>query len=296
MNKLEYLEKRKSVRNYLKKGLSDADKREVRSLLEAPHPMGDEPGFELVFVEDGARASIKLEGFAGYSGVMIPAPHYIGVFSRKDAVSVRKAAYAVEDVIFRLMTMGIGSCWISVLDSSSAKVSMGWKEKEELIALVALGYPKEENYFQKLFGNLKRPLVNPLKEGYVGLDLETKEELTTREDTSSFVYLDHWGNDTDFDELERRGIDKVYYYLKYAPSWGNRQPWKFIVEGDDIILCIHKDPGISEINEQLDGGIAMYYLKLAMHEHGLQGQWNFSDFDKDYGVPEDYWVVGRFSL
>ena len=66
MNKLEYLEKRKSVRNYMKKGLSDSDKREVRSLLEAPHPMGDVPGFELVFVEDGKRAAIKLEGFAQY--------------------------------------------------------------------------------------------------------------------------------------------------------------------------------------------------------------------------------------
>lgn len=296
MNKLEYLEKRKSVRNYLNKPLSDADKREVRSLLEAPHPMGDVPGFELVFVEDGERASIKLEGFAGYSGVMIAAPHYVAVFSEPGILNARKAAYAVEDVIFRLMTMGIGTCWISVKDSYSAKVAMGWGDKKELLAFVALGYPKEDNYFKRLFGQLKRPLVNPLKEGYVGLDLETKEDIATREDTSSFVYLDRWGVTTDFDELERRGIDRVYYYLKYAPSWGNRQPWKFIVEGDDIILCIHKNPAMSEINQHLDAGIAMYYLKLAMQEHGLSGNWNFRHIEKDYGIPEDYWIIGRFSL
>ena len=296
MNKLEILEKRKSCRNYKKKELVDEDKRDLRSLLEAPHPMGNIPGYELVFVDDGKRAAIKLGGFAGYSGIMIEAPHYIAVFSNVEPDNVRKTAYAAEDIILRMMTMGIGSCWITVLDSDAAKISMGWRDKDELVALVALGYPKEDNYFSRLFSNLKHPLVNPLKDGYVGLNLETKNDIPLREETSSFVYLERWGNSTDYNELERRGLDKVYYYLKYAPSWGNRQPWKFIVDHDDIILCIHKNPQVSDISENLDGGIAMYYFKLAMDEHGLSGRWNFDDLDKDYGIPQDYWMAGRFSF
>ncbi len=296
MNKLELLEKRRSVRNYKNKSLSEEDKRRVRSLLEAPHPLGNIPGYELVFIEDGPRAAIKLEGFAGYSGVMIEAPHYIGLFSEKECPSIRKSAYALEDIVVRMMSMGIGSCWISVVDSDAAKTVMGWQEKDELVALLALGYPREENYFSKLFSNLASPLINPLKEGYARLNLETKDSMPLREETSSFVFLDRWGNTADYDELERRGIDRVYYYLKYAPSWGNRQPWKFIIDGDSIVLCIHTNPSIGSISESLDGGIAMYYFKLAMEGHGLGGHWLFNGLEKDYDIPDDYWVAGRFTF
>ncbi|HZK10548.1 MAG TPA: nitroreductase family protein [Clostridia bacterium] len=296
MNKLEILEKRKSCRNYKNKELVAEDKRNIRSLLEAPHPLGNIPEYELVFVDDGKRSAIKLEGFAGYSGVMIEAPHYIAVFSESDPANVRKTAYAVEDIILRMIAMDIGSCWITVLDSYAAKIAMGWKNKGDLIALIALGYPQEDNYFSRLLSNLKHPLTNPLKEGYGGLNFETKSGLPLREETSSFVYLDHWGNSTDHYELERRGLDRVYNYLKYAPSWGNRQPWKFIVDHDDIVLCIHKNPKVSEIDENLDGGIAMYYFELAMTEHGLRGKWDFDALDKDYGIPQDYWTAGRFKL
>lgn len=296
MNKLEILEKRKSCRHYKKKELVDEDKRSLRSLLEAPHPLGHVPGYELVFVEDGLRAAIKLEGFAGYNGIMIEAPHYFAVFSQEDSMSIRKSAYAVEDIILRMMAKGIGSCWITVQDSHAAKIAMGWKQESQLVAFVALGYPKEDNYFSRLFSNLKHPLINPLKEGYAQLNLETKNDLPLREETSSFVYLECWGKSTDYDELERRGLDRVYYYLKYAPSWGNRQPWKFIIDEDAIVLCIHKNPEVSTISESLDGGIAMYYFELAMEEHGLGGNWSFDKPVKDYGIPEDYWVAGTFTL
>ncbi|NLY73533.1 MAG: hypothetical protein GX079_07585 [Tissierellia bacterium] len=296
MNKLEFLEKRKSVRNYKNKQLSAEDKRNLLSMLEAPNLLGEIPGYELVFIEDGPRAAIKLEGFAGYSGVMIEAPHYIAVFAEKKCINMRKSAYEVEDIVLKMMAMEVGSCWISIKDSDSAKVAMGWTDKAELIALVALGYPKEENYFSKLFSNLQHPLINPLKEGYANLNLETKNGMPLREETSSFVYLDTWGNSTGYGELVRRGIDKVYHYLKYAPSWGNRQPWKFIIDKDDIILCIHEDEKLGRINECLDAGIAMYYFKVAMEGHGLRGEWHFDGLDLDYGVPDDYWVAGRFAL
>lgn len=297
MNKLEFLEKRKSCRNYKNRDLSSEDKEKLLQILQAPHPLEEVPGYELVFVEDGNRAAIRLEGFAGYSGVMIKAPHYIGVFADEKCIHVRKAAYGVEDVILKMMAMDIGSCWISVKDSDAAKLSMGWKDKEaRLVALVALGYPKEENYFSKLFSNLKHPLINPLKEGYANLNLETKNGMPLREETSSFVYLNEWGNSTDYSELERRGIDKVYHYLKYAPSWGNRQPWKFIIDKNDIILSIRHDDKISRVDECLEAGIAMFYFRVAMEGHGLRGWLHFTDLGKDYGIPEEYWVAGRFAL
>lgn len=296
MNKLELLEKRKSCRNYKNKPLSQEDKRLVKSLLEAPHPLGDIPGYELVFIEDGPKTAIRLEGFAGYSGLMIEAPHYIALFSEKNCQSIRKSAYGLEDIIVRMMSMDIGSCWISLVDPDAAKTIMGWQDRAELVALLALGYPREENYFSRLFSNLATPLINPLKEGYARLNLETKDSMPLREETSSFVYLDEWGNSTDYAELERRGIDRVYYYLKYAPSWGNRQPWKFIIDGDSIVLCIETNSKISPINESLDGGIAMYYFQLAMEGHGLRGHWLFNGLEKDYKIPEDYWVAGRFTF
>ncbi len=40
----------------------------------------------------------------------------------------------------------------------------------------------------------------------------------------------------------------------------------------------------------------MYYFKLAMDENGLSGQWTFNNLDKDYGIPEDYWMTGRFTF
>jgi nitroreductase len=51
---------------------------------------------------------------------------------------------AVEHMALTAWDLGIGSCWIGWFDEQRVKKTLGIKDKEEVIALLTLGYPGKE--------------------------------------------------------------------------------------------------------------------------------------------------------
>ena len=92
------------------------------------------------------------------------------------------------------------------------------------------------------------------------------------------------------------GIDEVLYYMRLAPSWGNRQPWKFILDGEKIVLVIEKADKVSSHKEHIEAGIAMIYFEVAMHGQGLNGKWTIKceECENSYDLPEEYFIAGYF--
>lgn len=291
MNKIELIEKSKSVREYKNKPLSREDRLLLESILERPLTKGEVGLFELHFEEDGASAASRLSGLAGYSGRMIEAPHYLVLLSEPTGEGYRQSGFIGQDVIFQLMQEGIGSCWISVEDHEGVKQNLGLSSDKRVVALIALGYPKQDGFFEKLFAGIRPSKSIHSGTGYADLSYKGKEDLLSSP-SSSLVYVGEWGNTADADELERRGFLGVYHYMKYAPSWGNRRPWKFILQGEDVLMAVEKT-GQDALTDHLEGGIAMYYFRLAMHEMGFGGEWS-PQVQAD--IPENYLLVGKYSL
>lgn len=296
MSQIQDLTKRKSVRDYHKRGLKAEALSFVEQAIRPPYPVANGDLVDIRLLENGPDVQSKLTGLAGYAGVMIEAPHYLAVFVELTPKAYRAAGYYVEKVLFDAMEHNIGTCWIHVGQPDAAKARLGIETDKSLIALVALGEPLEENAIAKFFQRIKanKPSVYS-PGGYGDLDVKYEERRSDRQATVDLVYLDTWGNSLTHDEMEQRNLLEIYTLMKNAPSWGNRQPWKFIIDGHDIVLAIENNERGDVASDNLDGGIAMFYFDLAMNQRGFSGQWH-PLYENKYNVPGDYTIVGKYTV
>ena len=118
------------------------------------------------------------------------------------------------------------------------------------------------------------------------------------------------------DPVPQKKLEYVLEAARLAPSWGNRQCWRFIVVKDEakrrvittrewaaeapaiIVGCAYPDLSGSRFNQQyymLDMGIAMEHLILAAAEQGFGTCW-IVQFDEEavkqaLSIPEEVRVV-----
>ncbi len=293
MRKIRLIEERKSCRDYQNKNLKNVDMKNVEDFTVS-YTQNDYSDIELKIERDGQKIYDTLNGISGYNGVMVRAPHYVIIYSYKNDMEYRKAGFVGEKLIISMLGEGIDSCWIDVNDSDAAKKALGVDTEKDIVALIAFGYSNERTLFSKMFKGTKGSAADVKKKGYRGNDFDVTSSSTERNETTDYVYLGKWGENITSEELGRRGLDKVYHYIQYAPSHGNRQPWKFIVCPGEMVITIKKNDDIVDRSENLEGGIAMFYLYVAMNELGYAGDWNYSDSENKYGVPEDYRIIGKF--
>ena len=122
--------------------------------------------------------------------------------------------------------------------------------------------------------------------------------------------------------VSRDEIEYVLEAARLAPSWGNRQCWRFIVVTDEelrkkitirdwaaeapvvIVGCADPTKAGDKAGKpyyMLDMGISMEHLILAAHERGLGTCWLGGQFDEEVvrealGVPESHRVVALTPL
>lgn len=297
MHKL--FEKRRSVREY-KARVVETNRIEdlIGTLASKPSLI---PGIrtDFVFLQDGDAVHETLDGQVGYFGKLIKAPHYMAVLSDSGEGAFMNAGYMVERFNLMATDMGLGTCTIEVPEETGPiKKLLNIESPMELMVLLAVGYPKKERKVLNIYDTMLKGSLSPLTElGYPKIDPEyAGEPVSSRLAVDEIVFMGAWGNKVDMEELQQRGVDEVFYYMRLAPSWGNRQPWRFILDGTRIVLFMEGDcEGISKKVEKIEAGIAMLYLELAMAEKGVTGAWTFEAVGKDYGAPQTYYVAGIFN-
>ncbi len=293
MRMIKLIEERKSCRDYQNKKLKREDINKVKDFI-ASYTLHDYKDLDLAIEYDGDVIYDKLNGISGYNGIMVKAPQYIIIYSYKKDEEYRKAGFVGEKLIISMLGEDIDSCWIDVNDSDAAKRALGSHTEKDIVALIAFGYSNERTFINKIFKTAKGSASDVKKKGYRDNDFDVTVSSSDRNVTTDYIYVEKWGNEITPGELSRRGLDNVYHYIQYAPSHGNRQPWKFIICPGEMVITIKKNENIVDRSENLEGGIAMFYLYVAMVESGYAGDWNYSDSENNYDVPEDYRIIGKF--
>lgn len=265
-----FLSSRKSVREYKKKIVSPMlldNIQEYLNLLEKEDGTGN---IKFRLYENGDRIYDGLKGLGGYSGVMIESPHYIGLdLKNKEEGTIIYGAYYMEKLITKLHSMGLGSCWISIENvDKRLKEEIFGNISGEINYLLALGYAKPNN-----------PFVNEPFSHRIGVD--------------ELVFNNKIGERISDLELENRGLDDLFYYIRFAPSALNKQPWRFLLEKDKVVLLIKYADG--EEPNLLDAGIIMYYFEELGKAIGLSGKWTLIQGEEKVG-DENYKYIGEFKL
>ncbi len=293
MRKIKLIEERKSTRDYQNKEVKRGNIKNIEDFILS-YTQNDYSDIELVLEKDGNDIYQKLNGISGYNGIMVKAPHYIVIYTKKEDVEYRKAGFVGEKLIISMLGEDVDSCWIDVNDSEAAKKALGVTTDKDIVALIAFGYSTERTFINKMFKNTKGSAADVKRKGYRNNDFDVTESDANRQEATEYLFLGTWGEHITSDELARRGLDNVYRYIQYAPSHGNRQPWKFIICPNEMVITVEKSDDIVDRSENLEGGIAMFYLYVAMNEAGYAGDWNYSDNENKYEVPQDYRIIGKF--
>lgn len=262
----DFLKERKSSREFREKNLASDKLIEVeRELIKASKKIDGKIGLRLIL--DGESIFEELNGYAGYSGVMIKSPHYVSVMDFTGSPGEKPLlAIGMEECVSALSKLDLASCYITLSDVPSD------------IMRKVFGIHGDRVPYLIAFGEAKS--------GFLNLENPTNSRL----EISEIVFKDEKGTPVEQEELKQRALDEVFYYVDLAPSYKNLQPWRFIVKDSEVVLMTKK----SEIHSStyVDLGIAMYYFEKLAELAGHRGKWKLSEGE----ILGDYEVIARYNL
>ena len=148
--------------------------------------------------------------------------------------------YLGEAFVLECCAMGFGTCWLGGSFKKGLVQSEIELHYDEYISCITpIGIPNE-----RYIGRPRKPL-----DKLTGL---TQEQLQSLPEWQVFA-LD---------------------CARLAPSALNCQPWRFMIDGDNITVeCISNNYGFGK----LDCGIAMLHIELGAAHGGVFGEWTVSD-------------------
>lgn len=247
-----FLKSRKSVREF-KRNKIDSDILEELNLNLKEFENEDGTGnIKFRLYENGKLLFDGFKGIGGYSGVMIESPHYIVLELKNDnEKTIIDGAYYTEKLITKLNEMGISTCWVSILgvDENIKKDILG-DDIKSVNHLLAIGYEKPKNPF----------VPDPFSER-IGVE--------------DLVFDKGLNRSVNMEDLETRGLGDLFFYVRFAPSTKNMQPWRFILDGPIVKLLLAYKDGEKPLLE--DAGIMMYYFEALANTQGIKNKWKLID-------------------
>jgi len=281
------IKKIKSVRDYKKTSVSPEILDELKHFYKNEKKLIENIEVE-VFVKSKDEVCEQLKGLAGYKEKMIEAPHYLIVLSEDKDYNIENTGYIFENVMLKAYELGVGSCWITFKDGDAIKKNLMIDSDKKLTAIIALGY--DDNKSKIVYENVSN--YNPSKANIKKIE----DNISDRLGVEDIVFIKEWGRQATVDELSNRGLLDGFYYGRLAPSTLNRQPWRFIVDDEVVVLAIRKDDYINSYEDKIDSGIVMLYFESIIDNTLFDVTWNLGKPGKVYNVPDDFLIVGYCNI
>lgn len=262
-----FLRNRKSIREFKNKNLSEDLIRAIEKNIDNIKE-GLEGNFDFKLYENGELLYSRLEGLGGYSGVMIKSPHYILLqFKDTSRDSLLYGAYHMEKLITQLNEMGIATCWISLkeVDDNTKRQVFG-ESLKKVDYVLSIGYAKPRN-----------PFLADTFSDRIGVD--------------EMVFKGNIGRKIDLSELEHDGLLDIFYYIRFAPSTKNLQPWRFLVDDNHVLLYAKYDEWNNGI--YVDLGIVMYYFEVLGKSQGIKNKWELLEEEEIEYEGYKYKKIGK---
>lgn len=285
MKYMEKIEKRKSIREFKKKELEAEKIEKIFQGFEDVKRLIPEIDVELV-VRSGDTKN-RLEGVTGYRGKSFMAPDYLILLSEKADYYLENAGYLTEGLCLLLTELEISHCWLTVDDSEAAKKAALIDSDKELVVVIACGYGVKERTKKRL------DILNPTNVIF----RERKGHIAPKIAQEELVYQDTWGKPVDWETQQIDPLlDKSLYAASLAPSFLNRQPYRYILKGSQVILCVKEEDMTSGHDTLLDAGATMFNFDAVASEHDwIDWQMGAPEGVEALSIPEEYKAVAYYS-
>lgn len=270
MNYYQNATKRKSTRGFKEKAVSQSAITEIKDYFASCKKLVPEINVELTVLDP--KTTPNLAGCIGYEDYIIEAPHYILLTSEDTEYCLENAGFIGEDLVLKLTDMGISTCWITISDANKLKGRLRLNDDKIPVAFIAFGYENSVSNVKRLDivnqsnVTLKKRSSYEAPKLYIE-DAILSEDMGIKGDVST---LDHY---TD--------LYQALVAACCAPSFLNRQPYRFIINNGLFMLVALEDKETDENDAYLNLGILMLNFYGVLSERsGVYGKWELN-------VPED---------
>ncbi len=288
MRYMKKIEQRQSTRSFKKKAISKKQAEEITKAFKNTKRLLPDIDVELVIAGDDA--GVRLEGLAGYGGNSFLAPNYLVILSDKEPGYLENSGYLTEDLILTLTEMEIDNCWLTVNDSDYVKKALRIDSDKVVSSLVAVGTGKKEHGMKRL------DIISPSNVKYNVREDHVAPKIAQED----IAYYGTWGNPVQWDEDKiAPQVDKAIYAASLAPSFLNRQPYRFLLSNRIVIILGKKEEMVSEDDTLLDIGAAMLNFAAVMEEGNVSGRsWKIGTPEGlgDTKKPDEYQFFAYYKL
>lgn len=220
---------------------ADLDALEALAARWAPWPHA-----RVVVVREAPQSMFA--GVIGAYGGISNAPSalaFIGVENER----AEGVGYTGEGLVLEAASRGLDTCWVAGLFSARKTADLvGLGPGERIYAVAALGHARDRATVKErlLFAAGRSKHRRPLEEIAPGCE--------------------------SWPQWARSAVEAA----RMAPSAMNRQPWRFALEDDRLVLRL---AGVDtpRTSKHLDGGIAMLHAEVGAICAGMSGRWELLD-------------------
>ena len=259
----ETIKKRKSVRNYEKRGLSEQQRNEIVTYMnQIENPFQVKVKFHFLETELLDKGQ-KL----GTYGVIQGAKDYLGVTVKNTDFAMEAVGYAFEMLVLYATSLGLGTCWMGgTFNRNQFKTAMEISENDVFPIISPIGIPLEK---RSITDTLVRKIAkSDQRKEWQELFFSTSfENILSKEDASDYVTA-----------LE---------LVRIAPSASNKQPWRIVKDGE--LFHFFKVQGYGDVFgydiQSVDMGIAACHFELALKEKQIVGEF-YKEQDIKIELPE----------
>lgn len=261
----DIIRRRKSVRSFDGKPLTDADRTNLEEYINAmTNPFGVPVEFRLL----DAKAH-KLS-----SPVIVGENTYLAAKVKREGHYEIAYGYSFEKACLYALSLGIGTVMLAAsLSRSTFEQAMDVKSDEVLPTASPVGYPAEKRSIRE----------NLMRKGLKADERISFDELFFDGTFGTGLTKEAAGDFAEALEMAR-----------LAPSAGNKQPWRAVVQGDKVYFYEQKSMKDSPLGDiqKVDVGIALAHFDLTMAENGFTG--NFAFENPGIETPVDTYYIVTF--
>lgn len=237
----------------------------------------------------GTDAQTALEGAAGYNDFLIGAPQYMVLLSQKHPLAHINAGYIMEDLILKLVDMGLDSSYLTFTDSAKVKSALNIDSDLDVAAIAAFGHGKK---------SAKRMQLNISSMSDIDM-IAKRQYMEPKHSIYDLAFLGVWGNTHQLDEYIGFYDDILWealYAVTLAPSYLNRQAYGFLLHNGSVSLISKPDEYNTPIDRDLSLGIALLHFTAVAQERAAHLHWHFSPDSTQLNLPKDHQLIASSIL
>lgn len=242
--------KRKSVRTFDGKPLSDADRKKLEDYINTlTNPFDVPVDFRLLDAKEHKLSSPVIVGENTYLAAKV---------RRKGHYEIAYG-YSFEKTCLYALSLGIGTVMLAAsLSRSTFEQAMNVQADEVLPTASPVGYPAEKRSIRE----------NLMRKGLKADERIAFDELYFDDSFEAGLKKESAGDFAEALEMAR-----------LSPSAANKQPWRAVVAGNRVHFYEQKsmkDNVLGDI-QKVDVGIALAHFDMTMEENGASGRFVFED-------------------